>query len=337
MARALSSPPTSSKRYDRTNRASTMRSCSSISELRHARTIVSREFTEATCGGNRSFTAMGQAWGVLVSVGCRFEYETLERTPSLWQIRPRSDAGYRLTKEAWETPAPSRAFVDAYGNLCDRVTLPAGMPVVRYDAVVSTGSQIDESITATAPTEVEDLPDEAFVYLLPSRFCWPDMLHDAAWDLFGSIAPGATRVTAVRDWSTRISAMKRERAPPAPAPTTCGSRGPASAVTSPTWALLFARALNVPSRYVAGYLPDGPSSPPGVPMDFASWLEVWLEGRWWTVDPRNGGPQRGRVAIARGRDALDAAMVTTWGGAQLVSMEVWALEVGVPSLEPRFD
>ena len=227
---------------------------------------------------------MGQAWGVLVSVGCRFEYETLERTPSLWQIRPRSDAGYRLTKEAWETPAPSRAFVDAYGNLCDRVTLPAGMPVVRYDAVVSTGSQIDESITATAPTEVEDLPDEAFVYLLPSRFCWPDMLHDAAWDLFGSIAPGATRVTAVRDW---VHAYIRYEAGTSTAGTSAHDVWESRTGVCRDFTHLgitFCRGLNVPSRYVAGYLPDGPSSPPGVPMDFASWLEVWLEGRWWTVD-----------------------------------------------------
>jgi transglutaminase-like putative cysteine protease len=62
-------------------------------------------------------------------------------------------------------------------------------------------------------------------------------------------------------------------------------------------------------------------------MDFASWLEVWLDGRWWTLDPRNNEPRTGRVVIARGRDALDAAMVTTWGAAELLTMAVWADEV----------
>ena len=87
------------------------------------------------------------------------------------------------------------------------------------------------------------------------------------------------------------------------------------------------RALNVPARYVAGYLPDIAVTPPDLPMDFCSWFEVWLEGRWWTFDPRNNEPRIGRVVIARGRDALDTAMVTTWGAAELLAMMVWADEV----------
>jgi transglutaminase-like putative cysteine protease len=61
-------------------------------------------------------------------------------------------------------------------------------------------------------------------------------------------------------------------------------------------------------------------------MDFCSWFEAWLDGRWWTLDPRNNEPRIGRVVIARGRDALDAAMVTTWGPAELTAMTVWADE-----------
>ena len=83
----------------------------------------------------------------------------------------------------------------------------------------------------------------------------------------------------------------------------------------------------MPARYVGGYLPDIEVTPPDLPMDFCSWLEVWLADRWWTFDPRNNEPRIGRVVIARGRDALDGAMVTTWGGAQLRAMEVWAEEI----------
>jgi transglutaminase-like putative cysteine protease len=86
------------------------------------------------------------------------------------------------------------------------------------------------------------------------------------------------------------------------------------------------RALNVPARYVAGYLPDIAVTPPELPMDFCSWFEAWLDGRWWTFDPRNNERRVGRVVIARGRDALDAAMVTTWGPAELQTMTVWADE-----------
>jgi transglutaminase-like putative cysteine protease len=59
-------------------------------------------------------------------------------------------------------------------------------------------------------------------------------------------------------------------------------------------------------------------------MDFAAWMEVYLEDRWWTFDPRNNKRRVGRVLIGRGRDALDVAMLTTFGAAAFKSMTVWA-------------
>jgi len=67
---------------------------------------------------------------------------------------------------------------------------------------------------------------------------------------------------------------------------------------SPKLGITFCRALNVPSRYVSGYLPDIGVEPSDLPMDFCSWFEAWLDGRWWTFDPRNNEPQIGRVVIA---------------------------------------
>jgi transglutaminase-like putative cysteine protease len=61
-------------------------------------------------------------------------------------------------------------------------------------------------------------------------------------------------------------------------------------------------------------------------MDFAAWIEVYLDGTWYTFDPRNNSARKGRVLIGRGRDALDVAMVTTYGGPVLERMEVWAHE-----------
>jgi len=55
-------------------------------------------------------------------------------------------------------------------------------------------------------------------------------------------------------------------------------------------------------------------------------MEVYLAGRWWTFDPRNNEPRIGRVLIGRGRDALDVAMVTTYGSPRLAQMTVWADE-----------
>jgi transglutaminase-like putative cysteine protease len=90
--------------------------------------------------------------------------------------------------------------------------------------------------------------------------------------------------------------------------------------------ITFCRALNIPARYVFGYLPDievtYEGEPP--PMDFAAWMEVYLDGSWWTFDPRNNVRRKGRVVIGRGRDAADVAMVTTYGGPVLRRMDVFA-------------
>src|SRR5260370_7454028 len=69
-------------------------------------------------------------------------------------------------------------------------------------------------------------------------------------------------------------------------------------------------------------------------MDFAAWFEAYVDGRWRTFDPRNNTPRIGRIVIGRGRDALDVAMVTTYGLVDLRSMVVWANEVNAPTL-PR--
>ncbi len=273
------------------------------------------EFTLPTCSGIAAFTAAGKTAEVLVRVGCQFEYIAPETTPSLWQVRPRPDGEHRVVAESWEPPAPARSYVDAYGNACERLILPPGRSRLRYDATVEVPSMPDDVYTSAGETAIEDLPDEIFVYLLPSRFCWPDTLHDQAWELFESVKPGWSRVQAVCDWvnaQTIVYDVWESRAGVCRDLTQLG--------------ITLCRALNIPARYVAGYLPDIDVVPPDLPMDFCSWFEAWLDGRWWTVDPRNNQPRIGRVVTARGRDALDGAMVTTWGGAALESMEVWADE-----------
>ena len=85
-----------------------------------------------------------------------------------------------------------------------------------------------------------------------------------------------------------------------------------------------ASRLGTPS----GTCPTSGSRPDNL-MDFCAWMEVLLDDRWWTFDPRNNVPRVGRVLIGRGRDALDVAMITAFGGVQLESMVVRAEEAVV--------
>jgi transglutaminase-like putative cysteine protease len=92
--------------------------------------------------------------------------------------------------------------------------------------------------------------------------------------------------------------------------------------------LTLCRSLNIPARYVFGYIPDVDVPVGYDPMDFCAWFEAYLEDRWWTFDPRNNVPRTGRVVIGRGRDALDVAMVTTYGAPVLQALTVWAEQIG---------
>ena len=90
--------------------------------------------------------------------------------------------------------------------------------------------------------------------------------------------------------------------------------------------IAFCRALNIPARYASGYLGDI-GVPYGGPMDFCAWFEVWLGGRWYTFDARYNMPRIGRFVMARGRDAADVAMITSFGAAPITHFEVWCEEV----------
>ena len=268
-----------------------------------------------------------------VRVGCEFHYDAPGPTPTVWQVRPRAESTQLLVSESWETkPASARSsYHDSYGNICDRLTLPAGQTIVRYDAEVEVPGVYDDVDTTAPQIPVESLPDDTMVYLLPSRFCPSDVLRDRAWQLFGATEPGWARVAAVCDWVHENVQFQ------------IGSSNPLTSSLD-VWdsrmgvcrdfshlGLTLCRALNIPARYTFGYLPDIGIPPPYEAMDFCAWFEAYLGGRWWTFDPRNNVPRMGRVVIGRGRDALDVAMVTTYGAPILQSMHVWADEVVDPA------
>lgn len=71
--------------------------------------------------------------------------------------------------------------------------------------------------------------------------------------------------------------------------------------------------MNIPARYVNGYLGDIGVPIDPAPMDFSAWMEVYLDHRWVTFDARHNKRRTGRIVIARGRDAADVAMITTYG------------------------
>ena len=92
-------------------------------------------------------------------------------------------------------------------------------------------------------------------------------------------------------------------------------------------AVTLCRCMNIPARYCTGYLGDIGIPPVDAPMDFSAWFEVFLDGRWFTFDARHNFPRSGRVVMARGRDATDVAISTSFGTAYLNKFEVVTDEV----------
>jgi transglutaminase-like putative cysteine protease len=244
------------------------------------------------------------------------------------QVRPRSDASHQLVTETWSTkPAvPVDEYSDFYGNPVKRLIMPLGQVSLRYDAVVAVPDEPDPDASGAPQQSVDQIPGELLHFLLPSRYCLSDQLMTMAWELFGQTQLGFPRVQAICDWvhdniqfqygasnplTTAVEVLENRRG-------VCRDLA--------HLAITFCRALNIPARYAFGYLPDlyVPYNPD--PMDFAAWMEVWLGDRWWTFDPRNNERRVGRVLIGRGRDALDVAMLTTFGPAAFRSMVVWAAE-----------
>jgi transglutaminase-like putative cysteine protease len=259
-------------------------------------------------------------------VGCEFRHEVGHPTPAVFLVRPTGAGPHRIRAERWESDPvrPFHDYVDLYGNVCRRMTLLPGASVLRYEATVETVAAPDPVSPSASSLPVEQLPDDTLVYTLPSRYCLSDQLGDRAWELFGTKAPGWERAQAICDYVHETLAFAYGSSTTATSALDALASGAGVCRDYAHLAISFCRAMNLPARYVFGYLPDIDVVPPDTPMDFCAWIEIYIGDRWWTFDPRNNARRKGRVVIARGRDALDVAMITTYGDAVLVEMKVCA-------------
>ena len=263
-----------------------------------------------------------------VRIGCTFTYVADVTTPVVFHVQPRSDPAITLAGERHtsEPKMPLGDYADLYGNPCTRAILPPGRSQFSYGAVATVPDTTEDADPDAPELPPEALPDDTLIYALPSRFCLPDLLGDQAWSEFGGLAPGYRRVQAICDYVNGhlTFAYGSTTALSTAADVFESGRGVCRDFTH--LAISFCRALNIPARYVFGYLPDMDVPPDPAPMDFAAWMEVWLGDRWWTFDPRNNRRRKGRILIGRGRDASDVAMATTFGGPLLEEMVVVAEE-----------
>jgi transglutaminase-like putative cysteine protease len=229
-----------------------------------------------------------------------------------------------------EPTLPLEPYVDDSGNRCMRIQVPADVHRVRLrnEFVVRDSGVPDPVVPDAIQHAVADLPTDALTYLLPSRYCEVDSkLLQFAWDTFGTTPLGWARVQAVCDFVHGHLAFDYQSA--SVGRTAVGGFTDRLGVCRDFahLAITLCRCLNIPARYVTGYLGDiGVPADPN-PMDFSAWFEVYLGGAWHTFDARHNVPRIGRVPIARGRDAADVPITMVFGPSMLYRFEVVTEEV----------
>jgi transglutaminase-like putative cysteine protease len=251
-----------------------------------------------------------------IRLGYELVYDCPQPTPMLLMLNVHyTRAADMIVPDHLATsPAiPIRAYRDGFGNWCSRIVAPTGRTHICAHGIVKDTGEPDAVASGAHQHAVEDLPDEALVFLLGSRYCETDRLSDIAWSLFGNIPPGWGRVQAICDYVHQHIAFGYEHA--RNTRTAWEGFGDRTGVCRDFahLAVAFCRCMNIPARYCTGYLGDIGVPASDAPMDFSAWFEAYLGGEWYTFDARHNIPRIGRVLIARGRDAADVAISTTFG------------------------
>jgi transglutaminase-like putative cysteine protease len=265
-----------------------------------------------------------------IKVGYEFVYNFPQATPIILTTHVHySRASDLVVPDLLKTdpPVPIAAYRDGFGNWCSRIVAPPGRIRISACGVLADTGEPDAVAPSALQHAVEDLPEGTLVFLLGSRYCETDLLTQYAWALFGNTPPGWARVQAICDFVHNHIAFDYQQS--RPTRTACEGFNERIGVCRDYThlAIAFCRCMNIPARYCTGYLGDIGMPPPYAPGDFAAWFEAYLGGAWHTFDPRNNMPRIGRVLIARGRDAADVAITTTFGPNTLESFQVFCDEV----------
>jgi transglutaminase-like putative cysteine protease len=264
-----------------------------------------------------------------IRAGFEITYDCPAASPMLMMLSVHpSRRGDLLTSDELRADRETQIshYTDQFGNLCSRAVLPEGLTTFSGDFTIDDAGVPDSVLPEARLTPVADLPYDAIVYLLGSRYCETDRMSDLAWSLFGDTPEGSARVQAILDYTHQRITFGYEHARPTKTAWEAHEERLGVCRDYAHLAVTLLRCMNVPARYCTGYLGDI-----GVPltetMDFSAWAEVFIDGAWRTVDARHNHPRIGRILMACGRDATDTAITTSFGAARLVGFKVMTDEL----------
>jgi transglutaminase-like putative cysteine protease len=270
---------------------------------------------------------------MLIRAGYDIAFETTQAVPMLANLSIHSSRNkdLRTAQRIMTTPdVPIYDYVDSFGNVCTRLTIPAGGITISCGFVIEDPFTPDMVNPGARATPVEHLPDDVMLYLLGSRYCETDRLSDAAWALFGGYTPGWEMVQAIVTYAHERIRFDYQTARPTKTAWDAHEEQQGVCRDFAHLAITLCRCMNIPARYCTGYMGDMDLPAVVGEMDFSAWFEAYLDGRWYSFDARHNYPRAGRILMARGRDATDAALTNTFGPVVLTRFDVYTDENRVP-------
>jgi len=218
-------------------------------------------------------------------------------------------------------------YIDTFGNQCRRLLALPGDLTFTIDGTIANSGRKEPVVLGASEVPVERLPHEVLVFLLGSRYCETDKLSQTAWNLFGATPPGWGRVQAITDYVHKRLTFDYQHARATRTAFEAHEERVGVCRDFAHLLITLCRCLNIPARYVNGYLGDIGVPPFPAPMDFSAWVDVFLDNRWYAFDARHNEPRIGRIVVARGRDATDVPLVHSFGTHTLKNFKVWTNEV----------
>lgn len=251
-----------------------------------------------------------------ITVCTDLHYEAAQACEFLLQIEAVGSPSQRCIKSNLTmTPDPGSHLVEGHGGIGTRRWInETQIFKCRYDATFVV-DRFQHPIEDLRFTPVSQTPTEVTQYLLPSRYCHPEVFFDFLTEQFGHLSGGAL-IAATSLWITEN--FTYDIFASAGGTTATDSFAVRSGVCRDYAHVLIAmaRAAGIPARYVSVYAPDVH------PQDFHAVAEVFLDGGWHLIDPTGMAQPDDIICIGVGRDAADVSFLTSYGPITLIKQAI---------------
>lgn len=245
---------------------------------------------------------------MLLRTTCNLTFDVIEPSSFIFMLRPRSGANQWISSQEYKIvpSVPVYEFTDTYGNLCQRLIAPPGRFSIYTSAKVMTSDDVDK-LHGAPFVEIQNLPEDVLIYLLPSRYCESDTFCQMSTEITAGELLGYNQVVAIVNWLRNTISFEPNISNALVSAIEVNTRGYGVCRDFSHLAIAMCRSLSMPARMVVGYLYQLE------PMDLHAWFEVYIGNRWYTFDATKEDIKGGYVTIGYGRDAADVAIYNHFG------------------------